>query len=88
MKKAMTVLGLAVAVTMAGIPSVALADGTSDPYKARADCVKRGADKSREKMQECCSNLILVASSKEQAKLEAQCVKGQGEKAPSKKDSK
>jgi hypothetical protein len=91
MKTAMAVLGMAVGFTMAGHPLVAFADGMSDPYKAREECEKRGEAKSKQSLATCCSNLILVAKAKEQAKLEAQCIKGRAGKsaAPApKKESK
>lgn len=91
MKTAMAVLGMAVGCTMAGHSPVAFADGMSDPYKAREVCEKRGEAKSKQTLQACCSNLILMASAKEQKKLEAQCVKGREGKpaaAAPKKESK
>jgi len=89
MKKTTAAVGMVI-TTMMGIPSAALADGTSDPYKAREDCEKRGEAKSVEKLKLCCSNLIMMAKASDQRKAEAQCVKGKGDKpaATPKKDSK
>ena len=89
MKKTTAVAGMVVTAVM-GIPSAAFADGTSDPYKAREDCEKRGEAKSVEKLKICCSNLIMMAKDSDQRKAEAQCVKGKGDKpaAAPKKDAK
>jgi len=89
MRKTTAVAGMVVAAMM-GIPCVASADGTSDPYKAREDCEKRGEAKSVEKLKICCSNLIMMAKASDQRKAEDQCVKGKGGKpaAAPKKDAK
>ena len=85
MKRTMAIAAVIATATM-GISSPALADGMKDPYKARADCDKRGEGKSVEALKKCCSNLILVEKISEQRKLEEQCVKGKGAKQePTKK---
>lgn len=89
MKKKTAVVGM-VDAAMTGIPSAAFADGTSDPYKDREDCEKRGEAESVEKLKLCCSNLIVMAKASDQRKAEDQCVKGKGGKpaAAPKKDAK
>jgi hypothetical protein len=73
--KAMT-KALVLATAAMGVSSLVMADGMSDPYKAREVCDQRGEGKSAEALKKCCNNLILVADIKQQRKLEEQCVKG------------
>lgn len=82
MKGTAAVLGIFTALC---IPQLAIADGMSDPMKAREQCDKRGEGKSTEALKKCCSNLILVGDIKQQRKLEEQCVKGKAGKEEGKK---
>jgi hypothetical protein len=75
-RRAHVVLALgwfALAMSAAG---PARADGLSDPDQARAQCEQRGQAGTPAELKKCCGNLILVASMKQQAKLEAQCAAG------------
>jgi len=64
----------AAALTFAvGGAGFALADGYSNAEQARAQCEKLGKAGSPAELKKCCGDQILVASLKEQQKLEARC---------------
>ena len=66
-----------------GAASGARADGTSNSMEARATCERIGQAGSAAQLKKCCSDQILVASTKEQKALEAECVAGKANpKAP------
>lgn len=54
-------------------PLAARADGYSSAEEARAHCEKLGRAGTPADLKKCCGDHILVASMKEQKKLEAQC---------------
>lgn len=54
-------------------PLAAHADGYSSAEEARAHCEKLGRAGTPADLKKCCGDYILVASLKEQKKLEAQC---------------
>ncbi len=65
MNKTTAILGIFAATSM-GLAQSAFADGTKDPYKAREVCEKHGKASTEKDLKACCSNEILVQSSKEQ----------------------
>jgi hypothetical protein len=72
----------AIALTLAA-PGAANADGYSNPDQARAECEKRGKAGSQAELKKCCEGLILVADTKQQKKLEAQCAAPKAATRPS-----
>ncbi len=82
----MKIQWLAIPFTLCGMASgAALADGTSDPMKARAVCERQGKAGDPKALRDCCDNQILVAKLADQKKLVEQCVKGKAEKADGRK---